>query len=620
MARIPESIGKYKVESLIAKGGMGAVYKAIHPTLGRPVIIKKLTLKGRKDITERFKREARILMDFRHDGVVNMYDHFKLGTSYYIVLEFIDGCALDSVIKKQRYLDNGTAAYILYKAALALSYAHEKKVIHRDIKPANIILSKTGEVKLVDFGIAVSDKDLETDLTREGMSLGTPGYMAPEQFQNTKNVDLRADIYALGVLTYELCTGKKPFPGFFSPDLVLTIQKGKYPPPRKYNPHIAPVLKTFIRKAMKTDPGKRYMNLGPAIKELERDLKHWDKRELTEAVASLANGDDPVKPRQRKKKHLLLKGLIAVFVICIAASAGLFSYFTGYHNMLLHPSTYNSVAFSVFVPFGAQPPDKIYIKAGLYKDDNKQIPSVSDRRVIFLYTKLKKSGRYRFSSIPVYLPAGAYRAKLEMEDSVSWYSFLVNPKGSSGKKSGTVILVNRIPAEHLETIVSVKALDTVSNRRILDGTSVFLSQRGRWIPMKDSVKLAGGNVYKFMIKHEAYYPKIFSLKIGTGQDILNIKAGLVPLPGTLVLNKNRKGITCTLNGQDHILSADAVPSVLYFNKDLHFKGNLPPARYTLDLAYMKDHVYFPLFIRKGEGVTVTASVDPDTGKLGYEIK
>ncbi len=620
MARIPESIGKYKVESLIAKGGMGAVYKAIHPTLGRPVIIKKLTLRGRKDITERFKREARILMDFRHDGVVNMYDHFKLGTSYYIVLEFIDGCALDSVIKKQRYLDNGTAAYILYKAALALSYAHEKKVIHRDIKPANIILSKTGEVKLVDFGIAVSDEDLEKDLTREGMSLGTPGYMAPEQFQNTKNVDLRADIYALGVLAYELCTGKKPFPGFFSPDLVLTIQKGKYPPPRKYNPHIAPVLKTFIRKAMRTDPGKRYMSLGPAIKELERYLKHWDKGELTEAVASLANGDDPVKPQQRKKKHLLLKGLIAAFVICTGASAGLFSYFTGYHNMLLHPSTYNSVTFSVFVPYGAQPPDKMYIKAGLYKDDTKQIPSVPDRRVIFRYTKLKKSGRYRFSSVPVFLPAGAYRAKLKIEDSVTWYSFLVQPKGTSGKKSGTVILVNRVPAAHYATSVHVMAIDTENNQKISSGVTVFLSQNRRWVPLTDTESLTGGNIYKFMIKHEGYYPKIFSLKIGTGEDVLNINAGLVPLPGTLVLNKNRKGITCTLNGQDHILSADKVPSVLYFNKNLHFKGNIPPAQYTLDLTYKKDHVSFPLFIRKGEGVTITVSVDPDTGKLGYEIK
>ena len=128
MAKLPENIGKYKVEALIAKGGMGAVYKAIHPTLHRPVIIKKLTLRGRKDINERFKREARILMDFRHDGVVDMYDHFRIGSSFYIVLEFVDGASLEGVIKKHRYLDNGTAAYILYYTAIALHYAHEKRL------------------------------------------------------------------------------------------------------------------------------------------------------------------------------------------------------------------------------------------------------------------------------------------------------------------------------------------------------------------------------------------------------------------------------------------------------------------------------------------------------------
>jgi len=258
VAKLPESIGKYKVEALIARGGMGAVYKAIHPTLHRPVIIKKLTLRGRKDINERFKREARILMDFRHDGVVNMYDHFKLGSSYYIVLEFVDGASLEDVIKRERYLDNGTAAYILYHTAIALHYAHEKKVVHRDIKPANLLLSKAGEIKLVDFGIAVSDEDADEGLTREGMTLGTPSYMAPEQFQNTKNVDRRADIYSLGVLAYEMMTGKKPFPGGFSSELMSNIQKGKYSNPRKFNPGIHPVLLRFIRKSMKPKTEWRY--------------------------------------------------------------------------------------------------------------------------------------------------------------------------------------------------------------------------------------------------------------------------------------------------------------------------------------------------------------------------
>ena len=319
MAKLPESIGKYKVEALIAKGGMGAVYKAIHPTLHRPVIIKKLTLRGRKDINERFKREARILMDFRHDGVVDMYDHFKLGSSYYIVLEFVDGSSLEDVIIKQRYLDNGTAAFVLYYTAIALHYAHEKKVVHRDIKPANLLLSKAGEIKLVDFGIAVSDEDADEGLTREGMTLGTPSYMAPEQFQNTKNVDRRADIYSLGVLAYEMLTGKKPFPGGFSSELMNSIQKGKYPNPRKFNPGIHSALLRFIRKSMKPNTDRRYKSLIPVIEELERFLKGYNKEELIGIVADLAAGKEPQKPRYKIKRGSFIKNLI-IYVVAIAIS------------------------------------------------------------------------------------------------------------------------------------------------------------------------------------------------------------------------------------------------------------------------------------------------------------
>lgn len=127
MAKIPKTIGKYEIESLVAKGGMGAVYKAEHPTLKRPVIIKKLTLSSKKEITERFKREARILMDFRHDHIVSMYDHFKEGTSYYLVMEYVDGMSIEELILNNRYFHSSLASYILLNTAQALKYAHSKK-------------------------------------------------------------------------------------------------------------------------------------------------------------------------------------------------------------------------------------------------------------------------------------------------------------------------------------------------------------------------------------------------------------------------------------------------------------------------------------------------------------
>ncbi|HDQ15286.1 MAG TPA: serine/threonine protein kinase, partial [Sediminispirochaeta sp.] len=202
MAKVPEKIGKYKIIDLLAQGGMGALYRGVHPTLEKEVILKKLILRGNPDFAERFRREARILMEFRHDNIVDVYDHFKEGRSHYIVLEYIDGMSLEDLIRRERYLPNEFALYIFFISCKALMYAHKKNVIHRDIKPSNVLLSKHGEVKLLDFGIATTEEDADQGLTREGMTLGSPAYMAPEQFENSRSVDKRADIYSMGVMLY----------------------------------------------------------------------------------------------------------------------------------------------------------------------------------------------------------------------------------------------------------------------------------------------------------------------------------------------------------------------------------------------------------------------------------
>ncbi|HBG35631.1 MAG TPA: serine/threonine protein kinase, partial [Treponema sp.] len=234
MAKIsPEKIGKYKVVSVIAKGGMGIVYKAIHPTLKRYIIIKKLTMRGNPELRERFKREAEILLDLRHRNIVHMFDYFVEAGSHYIALEFVDGMSLDKLLVKTKKLSCQTAMLIFRDACKALLYAHENGIVHRDIKPGNILISSHGEIKLADFGIASSEKEAETNLTQDGSTLGTPSYMPPEQFSKTKKVDNRADIYAMGVMLYEMVTGKKPFSGSFSPETILQIQKGKFTSPEK---------------------------------------------------------------------------------------------------------------------------------------------------------------------------------------------------------------------------------------------------------------------------------------------------------------------------------------------------------------------------------------------------
>ncbi len=614
MARIPETIGKYKVESLIAKGGMGAVYKAIHPTLNRPVIIKKLTLRGRKDITERFKREARILMDFRNDGIVNMYDHFNIGSSYYIVLEFVDGAALDEIIRKQRYLDNGTAAYILYHTALALNYAHGKKVVHRDIKPANLLLSKHGDIKLVDFGIAVSDKDSDTGLTREGMSLGTPGYMAPEQFNNTKNVDQRADIYSLGVLVYEMLTGKKPFPGAFTPELVSSIQKGKYTNPRKYNPGIHPVLLKFIKKSMNPKPERRYKDLLPVIKMLERFLKHWNTEELSHVVSRLAEGEDPQKPKPNKKVKVIFTAVLSAAALLVIVPGTVFCYFTGAHNVLLHPKSYEPVLFSVRVPTGVQPGNRIFIKTDIFRDDNRKIPEVENRRIFFRRITTPGNGSgYLFRSTPVYLQRGAYRAKIEIENTLNWYSFVVN----SDKVS---ININKTDIPPSKVRVSVRVKDILNGKTITKGNLIFISRNGKWERFGNNEILKSGSVSRFRIENPLYHTKIFALRIKEGQDTLDIEAGLVPLPGTLVLSRERDEIKFRINGHDDILSAEEVPNTLDLNGTPSFQGKLAPGEYNLEARYKSKKITIPLKIAVNKTFAVTVFRDSATNGLKYTVK
>lgn len=346
MAKEPSKIGKYSVIQRIAQGGMGAVYLGMHPTLDRKVILKKLTLKGSSSIVERFKREARIMMDFKSDFIVDVYDHFKEGTSYYIVLEYIEGTSLDNLIKKYKKVPNDIALYIMYNAAQALQYAHNKNVIHRDIKPANILLSKNGEIKLVDFGIAVS-QDEEEGLTMEGTTLGTPSYMAPEQLADSKSVDNRADIYSLGVMFYEMVTGKKPFSGYITAELIAAIQTGKYKKPRKLNPKVTPFIQKIIVKMMRTKKKRRYQDLNGLIDKIKKRLRRDRLPKLRENLIDLIQGKELAEIDLKNRIpvfSIIFKGLV---LLAILAAAGFASIKTGLYHQYLAPKTSGKIHFEL---------------------------------------------------------------------------------------------------------------------------------------------------------------------------------------------------------------------------------------------------------------------------------
>ncbi len=210
---------------LIGRGGMGVVYKARHRRLQRPVAVKVLQQSGADDamFAERFVREARTLAQLDHPNIVRVYDFGNRENLYYLIMELVDGASLRQTIEAGE-LDSPAALAIVPPICAALQYAHDQGVVHRDIKPENILVDRNGTIKIADFGLAkIAGHEGDLRLTRTQQAMGTPHYMAPEQIKNAGDVDHRADIFALGVVFYELLTGDLPVGRFPVPSQKVEV-------------------------------------------------------------------------------------------------------------------------------------------------------------------------------------------------------------------------------------------------------------------------------------------------------------------------------------------------------------------------------------------------------------
>jgi serine/threonine protein kinase len=217
---------QYELVELVGRGGMGAVYRAVQKGLQRTVAIKVLPAEAAKDpaFAERFTREGRALARLDHPNIVDIYDSGVAGGLYYFVMEFVDGANLRQMVRAGK-VEPKQALSIVSQVCEALQYAHEEGIVHRDIKPENILVDRRGRVKIADFGLAKLLGAAQTDvtLTRTQQAMGTPHYMAPEQWEKPAEVDHRADIYALGVVFYELLTGELPLGRFAPPSHKLQV-------------------------------------------------------------------------------------------------------------------------------------------------------------------------------------------------------------------------------------------------------------------------------------------------------------------------------------------------------------------------------------------------------------
>lgn len=323
-------IKDYRIVGIIGEGGMGKVYKAIHPTLKREIILKELKIKE-KETRERFLREAKVMLDFRHENIVQVFDHFKEGNSTYIAMEYVKGMSLGDIIRLNKRIVTPMALFILYQASLGLYHAHAKKVIHRDIKPQNILISENGEVKLIDFGIATQKgMNHENSLTGPGTVIGTPAYMSPEQFSSTKEITFQSDIYSLGVVFYEMLTGIRPFKNEYSSEVLEAIAKGRYMPANKIVRNLPSIAKKILKKMFNPDIKKRYKTLLPLIHLLKKEFRKYNIYELRASVKCLLKNEQNlnhfpyyIKNRELRKRRNR-KIFFVTVILCLALLAGCF--------------------------------------------------------------------------------------------------------------------------------------------------------------------------------------------------------------------------------------------------------------------------------------------------------
>ncbi len=320
---IPSRIGRYTITGELGRGAMGVVLRGLDSTLDRPVAVKVIGLPGTgggptEELVARFLREAKLAARINHPGVVTIYDFGQDAGLLYLVMELVDGESLSHKIKRGDYPTRAEAFKIVAAVAEALAAAHALGVVHRDVKPANILITGDGRVKVSDFGVAKAIGD-STELTRTGMTVGSPAYMAPEQVRGERT-DPRADLFSLGVILYELLLHRKPFPADTVTTLVYQILNHDPFADPEILDTLGDQVAAFLRRCLAKAVGERITTASEFAAEARR-LSQLTSPELEDTMATMSlEATHDLKERSRRFPWLLVGislGVLAVVVLAV---------------------------------------------------------------------------------------------------------------------------------------------------------------------------------------------------------------------------------------------------------------------------------------------------------------
>lgn len=294
-------LDKYHIIKEIGRGGMGIVYLAKDTRLGRDVALKELVLsktiagKNRDDIISRFNREARTTSTLNHSNIVTVFDVGRDNNTHMIAMEYLLGKTLKEYLDDHYSFSYDEILDVFLQVSAGLSHAHSKGVVHRDIKPENITILPEGNVKIMDFGIAAIENS-NTNLTQDGSILGTIAYISPEQLYNSKSVDNRADIFSLGVMMYEIFTGKLPFGGESVGETITNIMTTVPEPPQSHNKNLSERLAQIVMRCLKRSPDERFQTVTEVAQAI-MDFKTGLSFQELQAFIDPTKSENPSLPR-----------------------------------------------------------------------------------------------------------------------------------------------------------------------------------------------------------------------------------------------------------------------------------------------------------------------------------